>query len=123
LPITVRQKDARIQRDGELSDSEDEGMGGRKHRQNHSESTDKPSSKRKGKSPEKSNGTEKNGTTSPKAQKDEPLVSPTKGTSAAGTPDPEGVLPPAPKGAVVGTGAIVKSGTDGDEDMDADMEA
>jgi hypothetical protein len=104
---TVRQKDARIQRDGELSDSEDEGLGGRKHRQNHGESNgDKPSSKRKGQSPEKSsrNGTSVNGSSASRKSRS-PQKSPVATTAV--TLDPEAVTIPPPVGTVVGTGAIV----------------
>lgn len=104
----VRQKDARIQRDGELSDSDDEGMGGRRHRQNHGESSEKPSSRRKGKSPEKraTNGAATNGgSTSP--TKTDKAASKDGDKANSSTPELNPDAPPAPKGTVVSTGAIV----------------
>ena len=118
--ITVRQKDARIQRDGELSDSDDEGMGGRRHRQNHGESNEKPSSRRKGKSPEKrdTNG----GSASPKADKKKRVNGEKVGN---GTPGLDSEAPPAPKGTVVSTGAIIATGEleGGEVNEDTDMKA
>jgi hypothetical protein len=118
--ITVRQKDARIQRDGELSDSDDEGMGGRRHRQNHGESNEKPSSRRKGKSPEKrdTNG----GPVSPKMDKKKRVNGEKVGN---GTPGLDSEAPPAPKGTVVSTGAIIATGEleDGEVEEDAEMKA
>jgi hypothetical protein len=118
--VIVRQKDARIQRDGELSDSDDEGMGGRRHRQNHGESSEKPSSRRNGKSPEKrdTNG----GSTSPAADKKKR----SNGEKAdSGTPELNLEAPPAPKGTVVNTGAIVPTEEleEGEIEGDAEMKA
>lgn len=48
--VTARDRDRRIQNDLDLSDSEDEGMGGRRHRQNYGE--DGMSDRQKGKMPE-----------------------------------------------------------------------
>lgn len=121
---TVRQKDARIQRDGELSDSEDEGLGGRRHRQNHSrDSICSPagSGKRKSKSPVASGGNSNgangtNGTTpngngagSKKPRKSSSVKSPIPGRAEEGgnEVEPEEALSPGPAGVVVSTGAIV----------------
>jgi histone deacetylase 1/2 len=48
--------DARVQKDTELSDSEDEGMGGRRHRQNHNETHNAANGKRKGKATQSPTG-------------------------------------------------------------------
>lgn len=48
--------DARVQKDTELSDSEDEGMGGRRHRQNHNEAQNAANGKRKGKATQSPTG-------------------------------------------------------------------
>jgi len=123
--VPVRQKDARIQRDGELSDSDDEGMGGRRHRQNHGESSEKPSSRRKGKSPEKreKNGSVANGvSTSPKAEKS---ASANGEKTVSSTPELNPEAPPAPKGTIVSTGAIVPTEEleEGEIEDDIEMKA
>lgn len=57
ITYAARERDARVQHDTELSDSEDEGTGGRRHRQNYNELQNAINGKRKGKATQSPTGT------------------------------------------------------------------
>ncbi|KAJ9124156.1 hypothetical protein QFC22_000953 [Naganishia vaughanmartiniae] len=123
----ARERDARVQHDTELSDSEDEGTGGRRHRQNYNELQNLINGKRKGKATQSPTGAlqkrSKRGTTS-----NSPATGASRDASAApsssqtdmlaGTED--ALASDAPR--VVGTGAIVPTSTlgNGGDQMDID---
>ncbi|KAJ9106196.1 histone deacetylase [Naganishia friedmannii] len=123
--IQSRERDARVQHDTELSDSEDEGTGGRRHRQNHNELQNLINGKRKGKATQSPTGT-----ISKRSRRVTTSNSPATGASrdasaAASSSQPEMPAGPEDTPRVVGTGAIVPTSTIGNagDQMDIDPQA
>ena len=117
---SARLTDARVQKDTELSDSEDEGLGGRRHRQNHNEPQNSVNSKRKGKATMSPTGSLSRRSKQPEASGSRdssmgpsvPLQEPQAGADETASAEP-------PR--TVSTGAIVPTSTLADDDqMDVD---
>ena len=114
--------DARIQKDTELSDSEDEGMGGRRHRQNHNEAQNSVNSKRKGKATMSPTGSLSRRTKRPEAEssRDSSMGPSVPPQDSQAVPDTV-ALAEAPK--TVSTGAVLPTSALAEDDkMDIDSQ-
>lgn len=126
----ARETDARVQKDTELSDSEDEGMGGRRHRQNHNELQNLINGKRKGKATQSPTGLLSKRSNRPEVS-NSPAPEPSRASSSeiSGAPtEPQAATSEsaivADASRTVSTGAIVPTSTlVNDDKMDVDPQA
>lgn len=120
IPNSARLTDARVQKDTELSDSEDEGLGGRRHRQNHNETQNSGNRKRKGKATMSPTGSLSRRSKKPEASGSRDSSMGPSVTSQDPQAKADATAPAEPP-RMVSTGAIVPTSTLADDDkMDVD---